>query len=87
MLTEEIQYQQDVRGEFCFITEITDTNILRDGTTVSSSRHRQVVTPGILNGGTYTRTTTTGFSEAFQAIAGALWTDALHTAYEAHLRA
>ena len=87
MLTENIRYEQDVRGEFCFINEITITEILRDGTVISSGIHRGVVTPGTFDGTTYTRTDVTGFSTAFQAIANALWTGELHTRYEAHLRA
>ena len=87
MLTENIRYEQDVRGEYCFINEITITEILRDGVKISDSKHRGVVTPGNLVNGTYARTNVTGFSTAFQAIANALWTDELHQRYEAHLRA
>ena len=89
MLTEEITYAQDIRGEFCFINEITDTKILRNGVEAPglSTRHRGVVTPGSFDGTTYTRTDITGYSTAFQAIANALWNDDLHTRYEAHLRA
>ena len=86
MLTENIRYEQDVRGEFCFINEITISEILRDGVVVSSSKHRGVVTPGTFNGTTYTRTDVTGYSTAFQAIAGVLWDDSLHSRYEQHLR-
>ena len=87
MLTEETTYSQDIRGEFCFINEITDTKILRDGVEITSTRHRGVVTPGSFDGTTYTRTDITGYSTAFQAIANALWSDDLHSRYEAHLRA
>ena len=87
MLTKELQYQQDIRGEYCFITEITDTVIKDDGVQVSSTRHRGVVTPGSLVNDTYTRTDVTGYSTAFQTIANALWNDELHARYEAHLRA
>ena len=86
-LTEQTTYKQQVNGDFMFITEIADTAILRNGIQVTSTRHRGVVTPGVFNGTTYTRTDITGYSPAFQAIANALWTDDLHTAYEAHLRA
>ena len=86
MLTENIRHEQDVRGEFCFINEITIIEILRDGTVISDSKHRGVVTPGSLVNGTYTRTDVTGYSTAFQAIANALWNDELHTRYEQHLR-
>lgn len=88
MLTEENLYAQDIRGEFCFITEITDNVIKRDGVQISSSRHRGVVTPGSIDSSdVYQRTNVSGYSQAFQTIAGALWTDDLHTRYEAHLRA
>lgn len=44
--------------------------------------------PGLLNDAdVYVRTDTTGFPTSIQARMVTCWTDALHTAYEAHLRA
>lgn len=86
-LTETVQYAQDIRGEFCSINEITDTIILRDGEEITSSRHRSGgKAAGSLVDNVYVRTDITVFSQAYQNIASALWTDDLHTRLEAHLR-
>ena len=64
------------------------------GTGDDAGRSGQLMTasavPGTLDDATpavYTRTDTSGFPTSIQHILAACWTDALHTAYEAHLRA
>ena len=64
------------------------------GTGADEGRAGQLVTvsavPGSLDDATpavYTRTDTSGFPTPIQHILAACWTDDLHTAYEAHLRA
>ena len=48
--------------------------------------HPGVQLPGSLANGTYVRTNTSELPSHVQLIADSLWTTAVHTAYEAHLR-
>ena len=57
-------------------------NAGRNGSLVTTS-----AVPGILVDDVYTRTDITSFPECIRLLMGVAWVDALHTAYEASLRA
>ena len=64
----------------------TDTVIKEDGTEISRSRHRHVLQPfsSSVDGDTWTHTDTdiTGEDASVQAIANAVWTDAVKALYK-----
>ena len=64
----------------------TDTVIKEDDTEIGRSRHRHVLTPfsSSVDGDTWTHTATdiTGEDASVQAIANAVWTDAVKEAYK-----
>jgi hypothetical protein len=64
----------------------TDTVIKEDETEIGRSRHRHVLQPfsSSVNGDTWTHTATdiTGEDASVQAIANAVWTDAVKAAYK-----
>jgi len=64
----------------------TDTVILEDDVEISRSRHRHVLTPftSSVDGTTWTHTATdiTGEEASVQAIANAVWTDAVKASYK-----
>ena len=64
----------------------TDTVILEDDVEISRSRHRHVLQPfsSSVDGDTWTHTATdiTGEDASVQAIANAVWTDAVKEAYK-----
>ena len=64
----------------------TDTVIKEDGTEISRSRHRHVLQPftSSVDGDTWTHTATdiSGEATEVQAIANAVWTDAVKAAYK-----
>jgi len=78
-LTERTEQDKiEVVGEFKHIQVRTATIIERDGVEISRSFHRHVVLPGA---------DVSGESAEVQAIAAAMHTDAVVTAYEAHVAA
>ena len=64
----------------------TDTVIKEDGTEISRSRHRHVLQPfsSSVDGDTWTHTATdiTGEATEVQAVANAVWTDAVKASYK-----
>ena len=81
-LTEEtIQDKIEVVGDFKHVQVRTATVIKRDGTEISRSFHRHVVSPDI------SATDLANESAEVQAICNAVHTDAIKTAYAAHLAA
>ena len=64
----------------------TDTVIKEDDTEISRSRHRHVLAPfsSSVNGDTWTHTATdiSGEDASVQAIANAVWTDAVKASYK-----
>jgi len=64
----------------------TDTVILEDDVEISRSRHRHVLQPftSTVDGDTWTHTATdiTGEATEVQAIANAVWTDAVKASYK-----
>ena len=71
-LSKEVKYE--IRGEYKFIQERAKTAVMEDGNELSSSYHRRVLSPDA---------DVSGESSELQAMAGALWTDAVKAAYEA----
>ena len=79
-LTEEtVQDKIEVVGDFKHIQVRTATIIKRDGTEISRSFHRHVVAPDI------SADDLANESADVQAIAAQVHTDAVKTAYAAHL--
>tara|TARA_Y100000015_G_scaffold38604_1_gene41655 strand:+ start:291 stop:551 length:261 start_codon:yes stop_codon:yes gene_type:complete len=79
-LTEEkVQDKLEIVGDYKIIQVRTATIIKRDGTEISRSFHRHVVTPDI------SADDLANESADVQAIAAQVHTDAVKTAYAAHL--
>ena len=72
----------EVVGDYKAIQIRTATVIKDDGTEVSRSFHRKVIHPCTKSGGTWSDTDTSSESTEVQAIASAVWTDAVKTAYK-----
>ena len=71
-LTKQYKDDYEVRGEYKFIQVRTKTSIMEDGSELSYSYHRKVLTPDM---------DVSGESAEIQALANALWTDELKSAY------
>ena len=87
-LTEEtVQDKIEVVGDFKHVQVRTATVIKRDGVEISRSFSRHVLAPCTKSGDTWSNTDITGESTEVQAICNAVWTDAIRTAYKAHVDA
>ena len=86
-LTEEtVQDKIEVVGEFKHIQVRTATVIKRDGTEISRSFHRHVLTPGTLDeNDALVDTDLSGEDADVAAIATAVWTDAVKEAWRQKL--
>ena len=73
-LTKETTEDYEVRGEFKIIQKRTRTAIMEDGAEISYKYHRTSF---------MCDADVSGESAELQALAGALWTDAIKEAYEA----
>jgi hypothetical protein len=73
-LSKEVSYDYEIRGEYKHIQERQKTAIVEDGNELSSSYHRRVLSPDA---------DVSGESSEVQALASAVWTDAVKEAYEA----
>ena len=71
-LTKVEKDDYEVRGEYKFIQVRTKTSIMEDGEEISFKYHRKVLTPDA---------DVSGESAEIQALAGALWTNELKSAY------
>ena len=60
----------------------TATRVLEDGTELSSSFHRNTLSPSTKTGDTWGDTDISGEDARVQAIATATWTSAVKTAYQ-----
>ena len=60
----------------------TKTTVLEDSVELSSSFHRHVVSPCFYNGSAWVDTDVSGESARVQAVATAVWTDAVVAAYK-----
>ena len=73
-LSKEVTYDYEIRGEYKFIQERAKTAVIEDGNELSSSYHRRALSPDA---------DVSGESSEVQALASAVWTDAVKEAYEA----
>ena len=82
-LTEEtVQDKIEIVGDYKNIQVRTATVIKRDGTEINRSFHRHVVAPCTKASGSWADTDISGESTEVQAIANAVWTDAIKTNYQ-----
>ena len=83
-ITKEIEIAKiEVVGEYKAVQVRTDTVIKEDGTEISRSPHRHVLHPGTLNDSdALVDTDITGESAEVQAVANAVWTDAVKDAWK-----
>ena len=82
-LTEtEIQDKIEVVGDYKHIQVRTATVIKRDAVEISRSFSRHVVVPSTKTDDTWADTDISGESTEVQAIANAVWTDAIKTNYQ-----
>ena len=72
----------EIVGDFKHIQVRTATVIERDGVEISRSFHRHVLAPCAKSDDTWADTDISGESTEVQAIANAVWTDAIKTAYQ-----
>ena len=73
----------EVVGEYKAVQVATDTVIKEDGTEISRSRHRHVLDCGTLNDSdALIDRDISGEDAAVQAVANAVWTDAVKTAWK-----
>ena len=73
-LTKETKDDYEIRGEFKTIQKRTKISIMEDGAEISYKYHRTTF---------MCDADVSGESAELQALAGALWTDAVKEAYEA----
>ena len=71
-LEKQKTYDYEVRGEYKCIQERCKTSIMEDGKELSFSYHRRAFMPDA---------DVSGESAELQALAGALWTDEIKSAY------
>ena len=83
-ITKEIEIAKiEVVGEYKAVQVATDTVIKEDGTEISRSRHRHVLDCGTLNDSdALVATDISGESAEVQAVANAVWTDAVKLAWK-----
>ena len=82
-LTEtDVQDKIEIVGDYKHIQVRTATVIKRDGTEISRAFSRHVLSPCAKTDDTWADTDITGESTEVQAIANAVWTDAIKTAYQ-----
>ena len=71
-LTKKVTYDYEIRTEFKFIQERTRTAVLEDGNELSFKYSRRVLSPDA---------DVSAESDELKALANALWTDELKSAY------
>ena len=82
-LTEEtIEDKIEIVGDYKSVQVRTATIIKRDGTEISRSFSRHVLSCSTKSGDTWADTDISGESTEVQAICNAVWTDAIKTAYQ-----
>lgn len=87
-LTEStVQDKIEAVGDFKTIQIRTARVIYDDGAEISRSFTRHSLDPCIKVNGAWTNTDISGESTEVQAVCNALWTDAVRTAYQAHVDA
>ena len=81
-LTEEFEYDCEVRGPHKIVQVRKSTIIKKDGVEISRSYHRHILYCRTKTDGTWGDTDISGEDASVQAVCNALWTDAVKTAYE-----
>jgi hypothetical protein len=83
-ITKETEIAKiEVVGEYKAVQVASDTVIKEDGTEISRSRHRHVLHPGTLNASdALVDKDISGENAEVQAVANAVWTDAVKTAWK-----
>ena len=83
-ITKETQIEKiEVVGEYKAVQIATDTIIKEDNVEISRSRHRHVIHPGTLDASdNLVATDISGEDAEVQAVANAVWTDAIKTAWK-----
>ena len=82
-LTEEsVQDKIEIVGVYKSVQVRTATVIKRDGTEISRSFHRHVLSCSTKTGDTWGDTDISGESTEVQAICNAVWTDAVKTLFQ-----
>ena len=82
-LTEEsVQDKIEIVGDYKSVQVRTATVIKRDGTEISRSFHRHVLSCSTKTGDTWGDTDISGESTEVQAICNAVWTDAVKTLFQ-----
>ena len=83
-ITKEIEIAKiEVVGEYKAVQVATDTVIKEDGTELSRGRHRHVLDCGTLNDSdALVDTDISGEATEVQAVANAVWTDAVKDAWK-----
>ena len=82
-LTEEtVEDKIEIVGDYKHVQVRTATIIKRDGTEISSSYHRHVLSCSTKTGDTWGDTDISGESTEVQAICNAVWTDAIKTSFQ-----
>ena len=79
---ETVEDKIEVIGDYKAIQIRTAVVIKDNGTEISRSFHRRVIHPCTKSSGTWSDTDTSSESTEVQAIASAVWTDAVKTAYK-----
>mgnify|MGYP003112935961 FL=1 len=78
--------QMEVVGEYKHVQVRTDTVIKEDGTELSRTYHRHVLTPGKLNDSdALVDTDISGEDSSVQSVCNAVWTNSVKNAWKAKL--
>ena len=88
-ITKEIKVEKiEVRDPFKHLQIATDTVVKEDGVEISRSRHRHTLAPCELDYSDDSKidTNISGQTSEVQAVANALWTDAIKEAYRVELK-
>jgi len=86
-LTEEYEYDCDVRGAYKNVQVRKSTIIKRDGEEISRTYHRHVLNCRTKNGDTWGDTDISGEDASVQAVCNAVWTSDIKSAYETFMDA
>jgi len=81
-LSEEFEYDCEVRGPHKNVQVRKSTIIKKDGTEISRSYHRHVLACRTKSGDTWGDTDISGEDAAIQAVCNAVWTSDIKSAYE-----
>ena len=77
----------EVVGDFKMVHIRTARVIYDDGAEISRGYKRRIIEPAGYVNGTWSNTDISGESSEIQAVCNAVWTDAVRTAFKAHIDA